>query len=115
MSSVLVTVSLITGAVGTALVADLVPRDALGKALSLFGATTGIAGIMGCAGAGCAVQLFGTVSTFAAAALLPLVAVGFLLAIRQASQKQSAAVLHAEEASSAEPLSVRAQAIPAIG
>jgi MFS family permease len=102
MNSVLVTVSFITGAVGTALVTDLVPRDALGKALSLFGAATGIAGILGCAGAGCAVQLFGPVSTFVAAALLPLVAVGFLLAIRQASQKQSAAVLHAEEASSVE-------------
>ena len=69
MNSVLVTVSFITGAVGTALVTDLVPRDALGKALSLFGAATGIAGIMGCAGAGCAIQLLGPVSTFVAAAL----------------------------------------------
>jgi MFS family permease len=87
-TSILITISFITGAVGTALVADLVPQAALGRGLSLFGATSWIAGILGCAGAGCAVQHFGPVSTFVAGALLPLLAIGLLVPIRRSGQEQ---------------------------
>jgi MFS family permease len=80
--STLVTAAFVTGGVGSALVVDVVPREALGKALSLFGATSWIAGILGCAGAGCALQYLGPVLTFVVSALLPLAAVALLIAIR---------------------------------
>jgi MFS family permease len=86
--SILITISFITGAVGTALVADLVPPAALGRGLSLFGATSWIAGILGCAGAGCAVQHFGPVSTSVVGALFPLLAIGLLVPIRGAGQEE---------------------------
>jgi MFS family permease len=108
VSSVLVTVSLITAAVGTALVTDLVPRGALGKALSLFGATTGIAGVLGCAGAGYAVQILGPVATFVPAALLPLIAIALLFAARGVSQAQKPAAMPLQQAPAAELRSVAA-------
>jgi MFS family permease len=83
LTSTLITVSFITGAVGTALVTDLVPRGALGRGLALFGATNWIAGILGCAGAGYAVQHLGQVQTMVAGAFLPLVAVVLLIATRR--------------------------------
>jgi predicted MFS family arabinose efflux permease len=83
LTSTLITVSFITGAVGTALVTDLVPREALGRGLALFGATNWIAGILGCAGAGYAVQHLGEVQTMVVGAVLPLVAVVLLIAIRR--------------------------------
>jgi MFS family permease len=83
-ASTLVTVSFVTGGVGTALVADLVPKEVLGRGLSLFGTTTWIAGILGCAGAGCALQYLGAILTFFAGALLPLLAIALLIAIRPA-------------------------------
>jgi len=79
ISSVLVTTSLVTGTVGSALAADLVPREALGKGLSLLDATTPVAGILGHAASGCAVQYLGSIRTFVPAALLPLMAAGLLL------------------------------------
>ena len=84
VSSIAMTIALITGAVGTALVADVLPREALAKGLSLFAATTWIAGVLGCAGAGLAVQRLGPASTFVAGALLPLVALALLVATRPA-------------------------------
>lgn len=90
VTSFLVTISFITGAIGNALVTDLVPQQALGRALSLFGATTWIAGILGCAGAGYALGRLGPALTFGAAALLPLVAVTLLIGARRTrSQKKS--------------------------
>ena len=107
-ATVLNTISVMTGAVGTALVADLVPQKALGKGLSLFGATTCIAGILGCAAAGYAIQYLGPVFTFVASALLPLVAVAFLLAIRQGSRQQESPALPLGKPSAAEPLAAGA-------
>jgi MFS family permease len=88
VTSVLITISFITGGVGTALVADLVPQAALGRSLSLFGATTWIGGILGFASTGCAMQHFGPVSTCVAGALLPLLAIGLLVPVRGASPEQ---------------------------
>jgi MFS family permease len=108
VSSTLITVSFITGAVGTALVTDLVPQEALGRGLSLFGATTWIAGTLGCAGAGYAVQHLGPVHTLVAGALLPLIAVVLLIATRQARPAEKSRALPLGEALSTEPLPARA-------
>jgi MFS family permease len=91
VTSILISVSFVTGAVGTALVIDLVPQEALGRGLSLFGATTWIAGILGCAGGGCAVQHLGPLSTFVLGALLPLIAIGLLVPIRRVDQEEGLA------------------------
>jgi MFS family permease len=107
VTSILVTISFVTGAVGTALVADLVPARSLGRALSLFGATGWIAGILGCAGAGYAVQVLGPVSTFVAGAFLPLIAGAVTLATRQASRAEKPMALPSASASPAEPLPTR--------
>jgi MFS family permease len=108
ISSTLITVSFITGAVGTALVTDLVPQEALGRGLSLFGATTWIAGILGCAGAGYAVQHLGPVFTLVAGALLPLVAVVLLIALRRTRPAKASRTPSLGKVLSAKPLPARA-------
>jgi MFS family permease len=108
VTSTLITVPFVTGAVGTALVTDLVPKEALGQGLSLFGATNWIGGILGCAAAGYAVQHLGPVPTLAAGALLPVIAVILLSAIRQARSAEEARGLRSGEALSAGPLSATA-------
>jgi len=77
--------------VGSALVTDLVPQEALGRGLSLFNATTWVAGIVGSAGTGYAFQNFGAFSTFILGALLPLIAIVLLIPIRQAAQEKRSA------------------------
>jgi hypothetical protein len=93
ISSTLITASLITGAVGTALVTDVLPKETLSKGLTLFGATTWIAGILGCVGAGYAMEHLGSVATFVSGALLPVAATALLLAIRPADQRLRSHVL----------------------
>lgn len=78
--------SSVSGAVGAALVADLVPSKALGRGMSLFSATTWVGGIIGCALTGFAVQSFGTTSTFIAGAFLPLIAILLLVLVRRAGE-----------------------------
>jgi MFS family permease len=104
LSSTLITLSFITGAVGTALVTDLVPREALGRGLSLFGATNWIAGILGCAGAGYAVQHLGPVLTMVGGALLPLIAVVLLIGIRRTGPAEESRAPSLGEILPAEPL-----------
>ena len=67
-------VSVNTG-IGSALVADLVPKKMLGKGMSLFSATAWVAGIIGYASTGYAFQNFGMTTTFFIGALLPLFAI----------------------------------------
>ena len=111
ITSTLITISFVTGPVGTALVADLVPRRALGRGLSLFGTTTWIAGILGCAGAGYAMQYLGPVFTFAGGALLPLAAVALLLAFHRPHWVAGSLATPSENTSIAEPLSARVQRV----
>jgi MFS family permease len=80
--------SSVSGAVGAALVADLVPPKALGKGMSLFNATAWVGGIIGSALTGVAVQSFGATSTLLAAAFLPLFAILLLMLIQQAGETQ---------------------------
>ena len=68
--------------VGNALVTDLVPRESLGKGLSLFGATSWIGGVVGFAGAGYALQSLGALPTFIAGICLILIAIVLLTPIR---------------------------------
>jgi MFS family permease len=79
------------GSVGSALVADLVPREALGQSLSLFGTSTMVAGIIASAGTGLAFQHLGTVSTFVGGAVLPLLAIGLLIPLRRTAREEPVA------------------------
>jgi MFS family permease len=72
----------VNATVGSALVTDLVPREALGRGLSLFGATAWIGGVLGFAGAGYAFANYGVVPTILVVIFSTLVAIGLLVPIR---------------------------------
>jgi DHA1 family multidrug resistance protein-like MFS transporter len=81
----------VSRAVGNALVADLVPRASLARALSLFGTTVWIAGIAGNALSGFAIQALGQTLAFLLVALLPLASILLLIPIRPAGEKVATA------------------------
>jgi MFS family permease len=81
----------VSRAVGNALVTDLVPRASLGRALSLFGTTVWIAGIVGNALSGFAVQALGQTLAFLLASLLPLASILLLVPIRPSGEVVSTA------------------------
>lgn len=68
--------------VGNAWVTEIVPRESLGRGLSLFSATSWIGGILGFAVAGYAFQNLGMLPSIVIAMGLPLIAVVFLIPIR---------------------------------
>jgi MFS family permease len=70
---------------GSALVTDMVPTEVLGRRMSLFNATSWIGGILGFAGTGLAIEQFGLSATFRAGALLPLLAILLVAAVRQST------------------------------
>lgn len=72
----------VNSSVGNALVTDLLPQEALGRGLSLFGATSWIGGVLGFAGAGYAMQNLGVLPTFIIGSCLPLVAILLLVPVR---------------------------------
>jgi MFS family permease len=76
--------------VGSALTTDLVPQESLGRGMSLFTTTNWIAGIIGFAGTGYAVQHLGMFSTLSIGALLPLIGIILLIPIRKAVQEGAA-------------------------
>jgi MFS family permease len=81
----------VNGAVGPALVTDIVARESLGRAISLFSATTWIAGVIGFAVTGYAVQNLGRPTTFILAALLPLTAIALLIPVRRTRSGEGSA------------------------
>jgi len=72
----------VNATVGNALVIDLVPKESLGKGLSLFGATNWIGGVLGFSGAGYALKSFGITPTFMIGLSLPIIAIVLLILIR---------------------------------
>jgi MFS family permease len=72
----------INATVGNAMVTDLVPRESLGKGISLFSATTWIGGVLGFAGAGFSIKHLGMLPTFIVGMCLPLIAIVLLIPIR---------------------------------
>ena len=88
-ASMLFTLSFVGAPVGSALVTDLVPREALGRGLAVYNATTWLGGIAGCALTGCASQGLGTTPTLLAGACLPLIAVALLTAEAWASRPRA--------------------------
>ena len=77
--------------VGSALVTDLVPRDSVEKGISLFTATTWMAGVVGFAGTGYAIQRLGMATTFIVGAFSTLMAIALLIPVRQGGREERAA------------------------
>jgi MFS family permease len=71
-------------ALGPALVADLVPRDALGRGMGLYNITGCIGAVIGFAGTGHAVEGVGMLPTLVASAVLPLISIALLLPVHRA-------------------------------
>jgi DHA2 family multidrug resistance protein len=77
--------------VGSALVTDLVPRESLGRGMSLFNASVWMGGIIGFAGTGYGIQNLGMVTTLVIGVCLTLVATVLLIPIRQVGPGKGAA------------------------
>jgi len=82
IATILGTLVAASSIVGSALVTDLVAPEALGRALSRYGATGWVAGVIGSALTGYAIQSFGMETTFIGGAFLPLIAVVVLSRIQ---------------------------------
>ena len=89
-SSLISIMAYVSPGVGSALVTDLADPEVLGRAMSYFNATTWIGGIAGFATAGIAFQQLGQGTTLYLAALLPLIGVILLVAIRKSSMTKNA-------------------------
>jgi MFS family permease len=83
--------SCVNQSVGSALVADLVPKESLGRGMSLFGSTQWLGGIIGFSCTGYCIQSFGKELTFFAAACLALIAMLVLVPIRRARLQAASA------------------------
>ena len=75
------------GTLGNALVADLVPRESLGKGLALFAATAWIGGVLGFAVAGYTLQSAGVLFTVMLGGVLVLGAVALLIPVQARSRR----------------------------
>jgi MFS family permease len=96
-ASVVFTLSFAGGPVGSALVTDLVPREALGRGLAVYNATTWLGGIAGCALTGYAAQALGTTPTLIVGACLPVLAAGLLVPIGRRKGATAKARAHKEQ------------------
>lgn len=74
-------VSYASSGVGSALVTDLVPPDALGHGMAAFNATTWVGAVVGFLGAGYAFRAIGPAESFLAGAGLMVLAVALLAPI----------------------------------
>ncbi len=83
VSSLLTAMFYINNALGSALVTDLVPKESLGRGMSLFGSTVWVGGIIGFACTGYCLQNLGIGLTFFASALLTVIAMILLIPIRR--------------------------------
>ncbi len=83
VSSLLMAMFYINNGLGSALVADLVPKESLGKGMSLFGSTVWVGGIIGFACTGYCLQNLGIGLTFFSGAFLTVIAMILLVPIRR--------------------------------
>jgi len=83
VSSVLVTMIVTGTGIASALVTDVVPPEGLDTAMSLFTSTNLIAGVIGFALTGLVIQGLGANTTFVLGALLPVMAIVLLAAIKR--------------------------------
>jgi MFS family permease len=81
--SFLLAFMLVSYSVGSALVTDLVPKESLGRSMSLFLAAYRIGGVVGFFSAGYAFQSLGMTSSIFFLAFLPLLAILLLIPIRE--------------------------------
>lgn len=79
----------ISSSLGQALTTDLVPPESLARGLSLYGITVRLGSVIGSAGTGHAVARLGLAPTMVASALLPLIAIALIAAVRQARTAES--------------------------
>ncbi len=86
-SSLIAFVSYGSTGVGSALVADLIPPQSLGRGMSVFGATTWIGAVLGFAGTGLAIHIIGAANTFFFGMGLAIGAVILLLPVRAAVRR----------------------------
>jgi MFS family permease len=103
-ASMLFTLSFAGGPVGSAIVTDLVPREALGRGLAVYNATMWLGGIAGCLLTGYAVQGWGVTPTLLAGACLPLIAAGLLAPIGRYKRAVADAPGHKDQVSPGELL-----------
>lgn len=115
LASMLYTLSFAGGPVGSAMVADLVPREALGRGLALYNATTWLGGIVGCMLTGYAAQSLGTTPTLVAGAFLPLLAAGLLAPIGRRKRLNRESSSHKDRLQPVEPLPASVGAVPTVG
>jgi MFS family permease len=83
VSSLMSAMFYINNGLGSALVADLVPKESLGKGMSLFGSTAWVGGIIGFGCTGYCLQNLGIGLTFFMGAFLTLIAMTLLIPIRR--------------------------------
>jgi MFS family permease len=103
-ASMLYFLSYAGGPVGSALMADLVPRESLARGLAIYNTTTWLGGIAGCVLTGYAAQSVGITPTLIAGAFLPLIAVGLLAAAGKRGHDRKALPLPSATTPSTEPL-----------
>jgi MFS family permease len=96
LSTIVITMAAAAGALGNALVSEVVPPSGLSTALAVYGSTGWIGGVIGLAGAGYIIQWFGMSPAFVLGVLMNVVALGLLLATRR--KKQVALYPAAQEA-----------------
>ncbi len=73
--------------VGSAMVTDLVAKASLGRGLSLFNMTYWVGAVVGLSVTGYAIEILGMSTTLILGALIPLVAIGLLIPLREARRK----------------------------
>jgi MFS family permease len=115
LASMLYTLSFAGGPVGSAMVTDLVPREALGRGLALYNATTWLGGIVGCMLTGYAAQSLGTTPTLIAGSFIPLLAAGLLVPIGRRKRLVAEGSSHKDRLQPVEPLPATVRAVPTVG
>lgn len=112
VASLLYTLSFAGGPVGSAMVTDLVSREAFDRGLAIYSANTWLGGIVGCVLAGYAAESLGTTLTMIAGAFIPLLATALLIPVGQSRRATLEGFAQKSNVLPDEPLPARVQAVP---